>query len=50
MRIEERQLDRIADLLDLTLEAADVFIVDIGYLFEHQLLRFRLRQLLDHAT
>ncbi len=33
----ERQLDRVADLLDLVGQAADVVVVDVGHLVEHEI-------------
>ena len=36
--VEERQLDRVGDLLDLAVEAADVGVGDVGHLLEHELL------------
>ena len=49
LRIEERQLDRVTDRLDLTLEPPDVLVTDIRDLLEHELLDLFLRQELgDH--
>lgn len=36
--VEERQLDGVTDLLDLPAEAADVVVVDVGNLFEDEIL------------
>ncbi len=36
--VQVRQLDRVADLLDLAVEAADVGVADVGDLLKHQLL------------
>ena len=36
--VQVRQLDRVADLLDLDVEAADVVVGDVGDLFEDELL------------
>ena len=41
--IEEGQLDRIADRLDLTLETTDVLVGDVGDLLEDELLHLFLR-------
>ena len=41
--MQERQLDRVADLLDLPVEAPDVAVVDVGHLLQHQLLDLALR-------
>ena len=38
LRVQERQLDRVADVLDLALEAADVLVADVGDLLEDELL------------
>ena len=38
VRVEVRQLDRVLDLLDLVVEAADVVVGDVGDLFEDELL------------
>ena len=48
--MQERQLDRVGDLLDLAVEAADVVVGDVGDLFEHEVRRPRAGQLLEqHA-
>ena len=39
--VQERQLDRVGDLLDLAVEAADVLVGDVGHLFEDQVRRSR---------
>ena len=44
--VEVRQLDRVADLLDLAAEAADLLVGDVGDLFEDELLDLGLRDLL----
>jgi hypothetical protein len=36
--VEERQLDRVGDLLDLVVEAADVVVGDVGHLLEQEVL------------
>ena len=41
--VQERQLDGVADLLDLPRQATDVGVVDVGDLFEDQLLDLALR-------
>ena len=41
--VQERQLDGVADLLDLPRQAADVGVVDVGDLFEDELLDLALR-------
>ena len=38
LRVQERQLDGVADRLDLALEAADVLVADVGDLLEDELL------------
>src|SRR5207245_4616079 len=43
-RIEERQLDRVTDRLDLALEPPDVLVTDIRNLLEHELLDLFLRE------
>src|SRR4029078_13372791 len=49
LRVEERQLDRIADQVDLALENADVLVADVRDLLEHELLDlFARQQLGDH--
>jgi hypothetical protein len=48
--VEERQLDRVADRLDLAAEAADVGVGDVGDLFEHELLDLRLREALEDVA
>ena len=45
-----RQLDRVVDLLDLVVEAADVGVGDVGHLFEHELLDLGPRDALDEQT
>ena len=47
LRVQVRQLDRIAQDLDLLAEAADVVVGDVGDLLEHHLFDRRLRQLLE---
>ena len=41
--VQERQLHRVADLLDLRGQAADVAVVDVGHLLEDELLDLALR-------
>ena len=41
--MQERQLDGVADLLDLPRQATDVAVVDVGDLFEDELLDLALR-------
>ena len=45
--MQERQLDGVADLLDLPAEAADVVVADVGNLFENQILHLGLRDALE---
>jgi hypothetical protein len=40
--VQERQLDRVADRLDLGMEAADVLVSDVGHLLQHELLDLAL--------
>jgi hypothetical protein len=40
--VQERQLDGVADLLDLPGQATDVGVVDVGDLFEDELLDLAL--------
>ena len=47
LRVQERQLDGVADRLDLPLEAADVLVRHVGDLLEDELLDLFLRQLLE---
>ena len=48
--VQVRQLDRVVDLLDLVVEAADVRVGDVGHLFEDELLDLGARDALDeHA-
>ena len=46
--MHERQLDRIGDLLDLVVEAADVVVGDVGNLFEHEFLDIGTGQPFEH--
>ena len=46
--VEERQLHRVGDHLDLVVEAADVVVADVGHLFEGEVLDLGPRQLLEH--
>ena len=48
--VQERQLDRVGDLLDLVVEAADVGVGDVGHLLEHQLLDLGPGQLLEQQA
>ena len=45
--MEEGQLDRVRDLLDLPVETTDVGVTDVGHLFEKQVLHLGSRQLLE---
>ena len=45
--MQERQLDGVADLLDLPAQAADVVVADVGHLFEHQVLDLGLGDALE---
>ena len=48
--VEERQLDRVGDHLDLLVEAADVLVVDVGHLLEGEVLHLGTGQLLEHQA
>ncbi len=48
--MQEGQLDRVGDLLDLGVEAAHVGVGDVGHLLEHQLLDLGPGQLLQHQA
>ena len=48
--VHERQLDRVGDLLDLAVEAADVVVGDVGHLLEHELLDLGPGQLLEQQA
>ena len=48
--VQERQLDRVGDLLDLVVEAADVGVGDVGHLLEHELLDLGPGQLLEQQA
>ena len=48
--VEERQLDRVGDLLDLVVEPADVGVGDVGHLLEQQVLDLGPRQLLEQQV
>ena len=48
--VQERQLDRVGDLLDLVVEPADVGVGDVGDLFEQQVLDLGPRQLLEQQV
>src|SRR3990170_4330335 len=50
LRVQERQLDGITYLLDLTLEAADVLVGDVGNLLQDELLHLLLRELLQRHS
>ena len=41
--VEERELDRVDDRLDLLGETPDVLVGDVGYLLEHEVLDLGLR-------
>ena len=45
--VQERQLDRVADLLDLPGQPADVVVADVGHLFEHEVLDLGLGDALE---
>ena len=45
--VQERELDRVADRLDLPLETADVLVGDVRDLLQDELLDLLLRQLLE---
>lgn len=45
--MQERQLDSVADLLDLPREATDVVVADVGDLLEHEILDLGLRDPLE---
>ena len=45
--VEERQLHRVGDLLDLSIQTTDVFVGDVRHLFEQQILDLGARQLLE---
>ena len=47
--MQERQLDGVADLLDLPAEATDVVVADVGNLFENQILDLGLRDALERV-
>ena len=48
--MQERQLDRVGDLFDLVVEAADVGIADVRHLLEQQVLDLGARQLLEQQV
>ena len=48
--VQERQFDRVADLLDLPAEATDVVVVDVGNLFQHQVLDLGLGDPLERVA
>ena len=50
VRVQVRQLDRVLDLVDLVVEAADVGVGDVGHLLEHELLDLGSRDPLDEQT
>ena len=50
LAVQERQLDGVADRLDLVLETTDLAVVDVRDLFEDQLLDLGLRDLLVHVS
>ena len=47
--MQERQLDRVADLLDLPAQPADVVVADVGDLFEHEVLDLGLGDALERV-
>ena len=48
--VQERQLDRVGDLFDLVVEAADVGVRDVGHLLEQQVLDLGSGQLLEQEV
>ena len=48
--VEERQLDRVGDLLDLAVEPTDVAVGDVGHLLEQQVLDLGPGQLLEQQV
>ena len=48
--VDERQLDRVRDLLDLIIEATDVGVADVGHFLEHELLDLGTGQLLEQQA
>src|SRR5690606_38514295 len=48
--VQVRKLDRIANRFDLAAETADAFVIDIGDLFEDQLLDLGLRYAFEDVT
>ena len=48
--VQERQLDGVADLLDLPAQPTDVVVGDVGNLFEHQVLDLGLGDALEGVT
>ena len=48
--MQERQLDSVADLLDLPREATDVVVADVGDLLEHEVLDLGLRDPLERVA
>ena len=50
VRVQERQFDGVADLLDLRPQAADVLVGDVRDLFEDQVLHLGARDLLQRVA
>ena len=48
--MDERQLDRVLDRLDLVVEPADVLVGDVGHLLEDELLDLGPGQLLEQQA
>ena len=48
--MQERQLDGVADLLDLAPQAADVAVADVGHLLQHQVLDLGLGDALERVA
>ena len=48
--VQERQLDGVADLLDLPGQATDVVVADVGHLFEDQILDLGLGDALERVA
>ena len=50
LRVQERELDGVADRFDLSAQPADVLVGDVGDLLQDELLDLLLRQLLEDVT
>ena len=48
--VQERQLDGVADLLDLPAQPADVVVADVGHLFENEILDLGLGDALERVS